>query len=75
MAKWICEAHILPDGDEHVNPDLPVLDGIPNVLHGVLVGKGAPVMLEASRNLMSLLGGEKFGGIGVVIHDPECKNG
>lgn len=29
----------LPNGDEHMDPDLPVLDGVPEVLEVVLVGQ------------------------------------
>src|ERR1700761_7867852 len=65
---------ILPDGDEHMDPNLPVFGRVPEILHVELVGEGASVMFETSRDFISLFRSEEFGRRRVVVHNPKCKN-
>lgn len=60
---------ILPNGNEHVNPDLPVLHSVPEVLHGKFVGEGASVVLKTTCDFLSLLRREELCGRRVIIHN------
>lgn len=71
----LSEAQHVPNGDEHVNPDLPVLDGAPEVLNTKLIGKRASVFFQATRNLLLLGLGQKLGSRRVIVHVKECDDG
>jgi hypothetical protein len=49
------QAGVDADGDEHVDPDLPVLERIPEVLQVKLVGERRPVALQPGLDLEALL--------------------
>jgi hypothetical protein len=63
------------EGDEHVHPDLPVFERLPHVLHVELVSQVRAVLLQAADDLDALVGLEELGGVGVILHDPECRDG
>lgn len=69
------ERSVDTNGDNTVDPDLPVLDGIPEVLEVKLIGKGAAILLKAADNLVLLLRGKEISGIRIIVHDPESSNG
>jgi hypothetical protein len=51
-----------------VYPNLPVLDGLEEVLHVELVSQGRAIILKATENLCLLGRGQEFGGIWIVVH-------
>lgn len=63
------------DGDEHVYPDLPVLEGVKDELPLELVRKVRGIVLETGNDGLAFVFGQKFGCGGIVVHDPvagEC---
>lgn len=44
----------VPDGNEHMDPDLPVFNGVPEVLHIKFIGKRASIVLETTSDFFSL---------------------
>lgn len=59
------------DGDDHVDPDLPVLHGVLEELHVELVGENGAILLKTAEDFLSLTVGEELGSVGVVVHDKE----
>jgi hypothetical protein len=47
------------DGDKHVNVDLPVLEGIPEVLAVVLIRQRRPILLEPRLDFSPLFRRQK----------------
>lgn len=58
-----------------MDPDLPVLDGIPEILGSELIGKRASIFFETARDLLLLSLGQKLGSRRVIVHVEECNNG
>jgi hypothetical protein len=69
------QASVDTDGDEHVHPDLPVLEGGIEVLAAHLVGKGGSVLLKTAHNFLTFGLCEKFGSSWVIMHGPQSNNG
>jgi hypothetical protein len=63
------------DRDEHVHPDLPVPNRVPEEAHVELVGQRAAVFLEPPRDLVLFGLREEFGCVRVVVHDEEGGDG
>jgi hypothetical protein len=63
------------EGDEHVHPDLPVLDGVHEVLGTVLVCERAAVLFQTAGDLLLLDLGQELGGLRVVVHVEESYDG
>lgn len=59
------------DGDDHVDPDLPVLEGITEELPLELIRENGSVLFEAADDLLALSVAEELGSVGVVVHDEE----
>jgi len=57
-----------------MDPDLPVLDGVPEVFEIKFICKGAAVMLKTASDFDSLFWGKEFGRGGIVMHYPECQD-
>jgi len=55
-----------------VHPDLPVFDGIKEVFGVELISEMRTILLEATLDFDTLIIGEEFGGIGVVVNEFEC---
>jgi len=49
------------DGDQHVDVDLPVLEGGEDILVVELVGEGGAILLESGFDFVALILGQKFG--------------
>lgn len=62
------QASVNANGDEHMDPDLPVLEGSLEVLDVELIGKGRTIELETVGDLLTLRRLEKLGGLRVVVH-------
>jgi len=54
-----------------VHPNLPVLEGGPEVLDIELIGERGTIQLEALLNLGALRRGEELGSGRIVVHDEE----
>ena len=67
--------HALPNSDEHVDPDLPVFDSLPEVLHAKLVGERAAVIFQATTDFPLLILVEELGSGWVIIEVEESDNG
>lgn len=65
------ERGVNANGDQHVDVDLPVLEGILHELHLKPVGQDGAVFLEAAENLLAVLVVQELGSVGVVVHDEE----
>lgn len=59
------------NGDEHVHPDLPVTNGVVEVLEVILIGERAAIEFEATLDFGALRLAEKLGSIGIVVHQEE----
>lgn len=59
----------LPDGDEHVHPNLPIFDGVPEVSHIEFVRQPGSVVDKSSRDFISLVLSEKLRRRWVIAHD------
>lgn len=59
------------EGDEHVNPDLPVLERVLDELALELVRQDRGIFFETSDDLPLLLVGKELGSAGVVVESPE----
>lgn len=69
------QAGVHEDGDEHVHPDLPVLEGVPEILEVKLVGERRPIALETGNDLLPLGLRQELGRVGIVVHDLEGDEG
>ena len=58
------------DGDQHVDVDLPVLEGGVKVLDVEVVGERVAILLETALNLDSLNWGKELSGAWVIIDSP-----
>lgn len=58
------------DGDQHVDVDLPVLEGGVEVLDVEVVGKRVAILLETALNLDTLNWCKEFGGARVIVDSP-----
>ena len=65
------ERNVDADGDEHVNPDLPVGEGSLEELHVELIREDGSILLKSADDFLLLTSREELGGIGVVVHDKE----
>jgi hypothetical protein len=63
------------DGDEHVDVDLPILEGVPHELRVELVGEHRSILFEAADNLLLFVTVEESSRVRVVVHSPERSNG
>lgn len=59
------------NGDEHVDPNLPILKGVPKELHIKFISEGAPIQLQASRDFALLIVVQELRRFGVIMHDEE----
>lgn len=59
------------DGDDHVNPDLPVTEGILHELPIKGIREDRAVLFETAENLLALVISEELGSVGVIVHDKE----
>lgn len=66
------------DGNEHVHPDLPVLERVEHVLSVVFVRKRRAVLRQTVRDLNFLCWGQELRGRWVVVHaekgNDRCSN-
>jgi hypothetical protein len=59
------------DGDEHVNPDPPVLESILGELDIEGIRENGTILFKAANNLLALRIVEELGSVGVIVHDEE----
>lgn len=69
------EGDVDADGDDHVDPDLPILHGVLEELHVELIRENGAILLEAADDFLLLTLSEELGGIRVVVHDKEGGDG
>ena len=58
------------DGDEHVNPNLPVLESVPHELALELIRQDRAIIFKSAQNLLLLNRCKELGSVGVVVHCP-----
>lgn len=63
------------DGDEHVDPDLPILECMEHVLGVVLIRERRAILRQAVRDLDLLFRCQELRSRWVVVHDEKCNHG
>ena len=66
--KWGVDA----DGDQHVDVNFPVLDGVEEIFCVELICQACPIKLQTAVDLILLLLGKKLCCFWVVIDNPVC---
>lgn len=59
------------NGDEHVNPDLPVLESILGELEIETIRQNRAILFKTTDDLLTLRVVKELGSVGVVVHDEE----
>jgi hypothetical protein len=59
------------DGDEHVNPDLPVFESILGELDVEGIREDGTIFFKAANDLLALRVVEELGSVGVIVHNEE----
>lgn len=62
------------DGDEHVDPDLPILECVEHILGVVLIRERRAILRQAVRDLDLLFCCQELRSRWVVLHDKEGNN-
>lgn len=65
---------ILTNGDEHMHPNLPVLEGVLHELQVKNIRQSRSIVLEAQDDFLLLSLAEELGRRRVVVHGPVCKH-